>query len=87
MSTIDDHTNWDTSEIQSTINNDEYLYNLCNEFAERCNSISELADKIETEMVDIIPSLEYCRVDINEVDWFEVGKDIIEATMEEDYVS
>ena len=80
-------TNWNTEEMQSTIANDEGLYDLCNEFAERCNTISELADKIETEMADIIPSLEYCQVDTEKVDWFEVGKDIIEATMEEDYVS
>ena len=77
-------TNWNTDEMQSTIANDQGLYDLCNEFAERCNNISELADKIETEMADIIPSMEFCMVDAAAVDWYEIGRDIIKDTMREE---
>ena len=57
--------NWDTLEVERTIDNDEFLYNLSREQAElcdsgahltdseRCNSIDHFADSLYDYMADM----------------------------------
>lgn len=71
--------NWDTEEIAMIIANDEGLYLMCNEYAEHSRDIRNLAEMIEADMIDIIPTIEYCRVDIDEIDWYDVAEDIMEG--------
>lgn len=70
-------SNWDTEEADRIISNDEGLYILCNQLTRSSGDARTLADRLETELSDIISNAPYSDIDINEVDWYAIAYDMI----------